>query len=275
MGIDAARWCVLEFRRLIEAVSDAHYAMKSSDLNDRRALVVGAGSQLGRAIALALGEAGADVAVATLTTDAEEAFAIKRTSRRLAELGRRSPQQSIDASNPTAVQVMMRQVTKELGGLHILVNCHDRYLEKTVAQTSDADWSQTLAVNLSAVFYACRSAIRELSRGSGGSIINVTSLLGLRGQSGTAAYAAAKGGVIQLTRALAQECAGQEIRVNAIALGVLEGQDGYAAGMAVPLRRLAQPEDVTALAVYLASNAAAYVTGQVFCVDGGLSSRLG
>lgn len=250
------------------------------DLSGRTGLVIGGGSAVGRAIALALAEAGAHVAVATATTAGDEVMAARRTRRAIEALGRHSTEYAFDTTLGQNVQVSTRQVSKEMGGLDILVNAQDAFLGKPAEKTSDSEWSRVLALNLSGVFYACRAAAREML-GRGGQIINVVNGLGERGMANVAAYTAAKHGVIGLTRALALEYAERRIRVNAIEGGWLEGSPG--AGEAgeenllvryIPMKRLGSAEDLAVLAVLLASPSTDFITGQVFSVAGGLMSHL-
>ena len=250
------------------------------DLGVRKALVIGAGTAAGRAIALALAEAGADVAVASATIDGDEVMAVRRTRRGVEALGRRSAEYAMDTALGQNVAVSTRQVSKEMGGLDVLVNAQDFFLGRPAEKTSDSEWTRTIALNLGAVFYACRAAVREFSE-HGGSIVNLVSGLGERGLGNAAAYIAAKHGVVGLTRAFAVEYAGRGIRVNAIETGWLEG--GPAAGANseenplvryIPMKRLGAPDEIAPLAVYLAGPASEFVTGQIFSVSGGVMSHL-
>jgi NAD(P)-dependent dehydrogenase (short-subunit alcohol dehydrogenase family) len=244
-------------------------------LDGKRALVLGAGSPVGRAIAVALAEAGADVAVAAASLDGEEVMACRRARRAIEALGRRSTEYAFDVTLGQNVQVSTRQVAKEMGGLDILVYAVAQPLERPVEKTTDAEWTRTLAVNLGGAFFACRAAVREMHSG-GGRIILVLTDLAERGLENTAAVVAAQHGVIGLARALALELGGRGIRVNAIAAGRLDG--GTGAGehgeqnllmRSVLMRRLERSDDVGGLAVYLASDASDDMTGQVVLADGG------
>lgn len=252
------------------------------DLSGRRALVMGAASTVGRAIALALNEAGADVTVTSTTPDAAEALAVKRLAQEIATTGVRREAQALDASLGTAVQVMVRQVVKDVGGVDILVTAPDLFLGKEAEKTSDAEWSRVLNVNLGSVFYACRAASHEMIKQGSGRIINVVSALGERGLANTAAYCAAKGGVMNLTRALAQEWGGHGVTVNCIAPAWLEDTPGLGDPdpqanrliRFIPMRRPGKADEVAPLALYLASDASGYVNGQILFVDGGLLCHL-
>ena len=252
------------------------------DLSGKRALVMGAASSVGRAIALALSEAGADVTVASATADADEALAIKRLAGQIAATGPRREPQALDASLGTAVQVMVRQVVKDVGGLDILVTAPDLFLGKEMEKTSDAEWGRVISVNLSSVFYACRAVGRELVKQGSGRIINVASAMGERGLANSAAYCAAKAGVMNLTRALAQEWGPHGVTVNCIAPAWLDDSPGLGDPdpqanrlvRFIPMRRPGNADEVAPLALYLASEAAGYVTGQTLFVDGGLLCHL-
>jgi NAD(P)-dependent dehydrogenase (short-subunit alcohol dehydrogenase family) len=252
------------------------------DLSGKRALVVGAASSVGHAIALALSEAGADVTVTSATPKASEALAVKRLAQRIAITGPRREPQALDASVGTAVQAMVRQVVKDMGGLDILVTAPDLFLGKAAEKTSDLEWSRIIGANLSPVFYACRAAGREMIKRRWGRIINVASAMGERGLANSAAYCAAKAGVMNLTRALAQEWGPHGVTVNCIAPGWLEDSPGLGEPdpqanrliRFIPMRRPGNANEVAPLALWLASEAAGYVSGQTFFVDGGLTCHL-
>ncbi len=171
---------------------NARLGPEAFDLSKRRALVVGAASGVGRAIALALSEAGADVTATSATPSASEALAVKRLAQQIATTGPRREPHSLDASLGTAVQVMVRQVVKDVGGIDILVTAPDLFLGKPAEKTSDLEWSRIVNANLSSVFFACRAAGREMVKQGWGRIINVASALGERGLANGAAYCAAK-----------------------------------------------------------------------------------
>ncbi len=252
------------------------------DLSGKRALVVGAASSVGRAIALALSEAGADVTVASATPKGSEVLAVKRLAQQIAITGRRREPQALDASLGAAVQVMVRQVVKDMGGLDILVTAPDLFLGKAAEKTSDVEWSRIINANLSPVFYACRAAGREMIKQGWGRIVNVVSAMGERGLANGAAYCAAKGGVMNLTRALAQEWGPHGVTVNCIAPGWLEDSPGLGDPdpqanrliRFIPMRRPGNADEVAPLALWLASEASGYVSGQTFFVDGGLLCHL-
>lgn len=253
------------------------------DLTGKHALVVGGENPTGRAIALALAEAGADVTVAAASPGGDEMFAVKKLARDIEAMGRRAASVAADVSLGTGAQVMVRQVAKEAGRIDALVNAQDFFFARPAEKTSDADWARVLAVNLSSFFFTARAAGKEMLRqGGGGRIINVTSVLGERAIANVAAYAAAHGGVYNLTRALAQEWGPHGITVNCIAKGWMADnpalrEDEPEAGKTVrfvPMKRPGVPEDLAPLAVYLASDVSGYISGQVLFVDGGLTTHL-
>lgn len=252
------------------------------DLSGKRALVVGFGNPAGEAIALALAEAGADVATASSTTDGDEVMAAKRASKQIVEFGRVTYAQAWDASLGTNVQVNMRQLVKEFGAPDIVVFAGDAFLANSIDQTSDAEFARAIQGNLAAAFYVARSFFRELPQGRAGRLIFVVPVFGERGLAALSAYGAAKAGVIGLTRALSQEGAPRNITVNAIATGWMEwtpgrGPDDIGQNRLlryIPMRRFGRADELGALAVWLASDAAGFVTGQVFHVDGGVTAHL-
>jgi NAD(P)-dependent dehydrogenase (short-subunit alcohol dehydrogenase family) len=234
--------------------------MEPLPLADHRALVIGAGTAAGRVAAIALARAGADVACAATSLDGDEVMATRRTRRAVEALGRRAPEYAFDLTLGQNVRVSMRQVAKDLGGLDVLVIAAETYLRGPAAQTSDAEWTRGLAGGLGGVFYACRSALHEMSD-RGGRIICLVSGLALRGAPEHAVYCAAQHGIIGLVRALAAEGAGQGITVNAVVLERLHAESGQPAGTA-------EDEALGALIALLASPAGAGLTGQVIGVGG-------
>ncbi len=268
---------------MINEWGNVRLGIDAFDLSGKRALVIGAGGAAGRAVALALGEAGADVTVSSATTDGDEVLRAKKVQRELTQIGRRSTTVATDVTLGAGVQVMVRQVAKEMGGIDILVNAPDLFLGKAAESTSDVEWSKVMQVNLSGVFYACRAVGKEmLKQESGGRIINITSVLGERAIAHAAAYCSAQAGVHNLTRTLATEWGPHGITVNAIAQGWMShspaiGDPDPAANQTVrfvPMKRAGAADELGVLAVYLASDSCGYISGQIMSVDGGLTTHL-
>lgn len=252
------------------------------DLSGKRALVVGFGNAAGHEIALAMAQAGADVATASATMDGDEVMGAKRASKAVGGLGRKSFSQGWDVTLPTNVQVSLRQLVKEFGAPSILVYNADLPLAKPLVGTSDADFARVQQVNQNGAFYATRSFLKELADGDAGRLIYITSVLGERGVDGLAAYASAKAGVVGLMAAVSQEAAARGVTANCISTGWMDwtpgrGPDEIGANLLlrfIPMRRFGQGSEIAALAVLLASDAAGYINGQVLHVDGGVTTHL-
>jgi 2-dehydro-3-deoxy-D-gluconate 5-dehydrogenase len=247
------------------------------DLSGRVALVTGTSRGLGAAMAQALAAAGADVAV----HDRERPCA---TEEAIKQMGRRSWCLGADLSDRAAADRMVDEAIEQAGRIDILVNNAGIIQRNPAAVHSDEEWDAVIEVNLTNVFRLSRAAGRHmLERGGGGKIINVASLLAFQGGINVPGYAAAKGGVAQLTKALANEWASHGINVNAIAPGYME-TDNTAALRAdaartrqiterIPAGRWGVPQDLAGAAIFLASPASDYVHGHVLVVDGGWMGR--
>ena len=250
-------------------------------LRGKTALVIGAAGAVGRAAAVALAEAGADVAVATTTRAAKEEVAANSCANEVWALDRKGFAASIDAASEADVQSLVERVAAELGRLDVLVNAHDLPFAKPVQEVSPDEWRRVLDVNLTGVFLACRAAAAPMLSQGSGRIINIVSLLAERGMANGSALCAAQAGVMNLTRALALEWARSGITVNAVGAGWTEGMgiladedsrnrlDRY-----LPGKRLARPEEIAGIVVYMASDAAEYLTGQVVWIEGGALSHV-
>jgi 2-deoxy-D-gluconate 3-dehydrogenase len=247
-------------------------------LDGRVALVTGASRGLGAAIARALAEAGADVALhASRETPRAAALAIASAC------GVRAAGVTADLSQPDSADRLVADAAGALGPIDILVNNAGIIRRAPAADHSDADWDDVLAVNLTSTFKLCRAAGRTmLARGSG-KIINIASLLSFQGGIRVPAYAAAKAGVAQLTKALANEWAAGGVNVNAIAPGYMRTDNTRALQddpvrdneitSRIPAGRWGEPDDLAGAAVFLASSASNYVHGHVLVVDGGWMGR--
>lgn len=250
-------------------------------LLDKKALVIGASNSIGRAIAVALAEAGADVAVATTTRAQSEEVIANSCSNEIWALNRKSFTQAIDASSEADVDALISRTVSEFGRLDVLVNAQDLPFAKPLAETSFGEWRRVLDANVGAVFLASKAAAKVMLAQKKGRIINVASVLGERGMANGAAYCTAQAGVFNLTRALALEFARSGINVNAIGAGWTEGM-GIIGGdegrqqleRYLPYKRLARPEEVAGVSVYLASDASDYLTGQVIWIEGGALSHV-
>jgi NAD(P)-dependent dehydrogenase (short-subunit alcohol dehydrogenase family) len=252
------------------------------DLDGKRALVVGFANPSGRAIATALSEAGADVAAASATMDGDEVMEAKRAAKDVAKLGRNSASQGWDVTLPTNVQVSYKQLVKDFGRPDILVYNADIVVAKPISKISDSEFARVQQTNQSGAFYAARTFLRELPEGDPGRLIFTVSLLGERGLINMSAYASAKAGVIGLMHALSQEGGARGVTCNAISTGWMDwtpgrGSDDPGENLLlryIPLRRFGKADDLGALCVLLASDAGAYLNGQVFHVDGGVGQHL-
>jgi NAD(P)-dependent dehydrogenase (short-subunit alcohol dehydrogenase family) len=257
-------------------------AAEGFDLSGKNALVIGAGSSAGRAVALALAEAGARVAITSAGHDKDDASAVAETARQLETRGQKTEARALDATAAAEVEAVVAKVMAEVGSIDILVNCPDLFMAKPIEQVAESEWARILSVNLSGVFFACRAVGPRMLKQEKGRIINLASGLGERGLPNCSAYCAAKGGVVNLTRALAQEWAAEGITVNCIAPAWLEDTPGLGdpnpeanrVVRFIPMRRAGRPDEIGPLAVYLASDSAGYVTGRTIFVDGGLLAHL-
>ena len=246
-------------------------------LDGLTALVTGAGTGIGAAIAVALAEAGANVACHGNRHSPEETAAGVRA------LGRRAHVQPGDLADPATPAALVETTVAGLGGLDILVNNAGIIRRKPAAEATDEDWDDVLAINLSAVFRLCRAAGRLMLARGRGKIVNIASLLSFQGGITVPAYAASKGGVAQLTKALANEWAGKGVNVNAIAPGYVRTENTAALEAnetrnrqileRIPAGRWAEPSDLAGAAVFLCARASDYVNGHVLAVDGGWLGR--
>ena len=240
------------------------------NLTNKVAIVTGASRGIGRAIALELGRSGAKVVV-NYNRNAEAAQSIA------SEIGGVAVR--ADVGTPEGCDALIEAATAE-GSLDILVNNAGITRDGLMVRMTDADWDDVIRTNLTSTFRLCRAATEIMMRQRSGSIINVTSVSGIRGNAGQANYAASKAGVAAMTSSLAKEMGRRGIRVNCVAPGFVETDMVDAmnpkvvegAKTLIPMRRLAQPEEIAKVVRFLASDDASYVTGQQWVIDGGLGS---
>ncbi len=243
-------------------------------LRGKVALVTGAQQGIGRSIALALARDGADVGINYL----DDRAAAEKAMHEIREAGRRAVVVQADVAHPARARDLVARVAEELGGLDVLVNNAGVYPRVPFLEMRESDWDLVLDVNLKGGFFCAQAAARAMiAGGRRGSIINLASQA-IRGAVRGVHYSASKGGVVAMTRAMALELAPHGIRVNAIAPGLTDtaqpryghGEDELAAlARAVPLGRMAQPDDIASVAVFLAGDDARFVTGQTVHVNGG------
>ena len=227
--------------------------------------MTGGSRGIGRAIALELGRAGAEVVVG-YRSDAEEAEAVAK------EAGGRAAQ--ADVAEPDEA----KRLVEEAGDLDILVNNAGLTRDGLLARMSDEDWRDVIETNLSSVFYTCRAVTRGMMKKRAGSIVNVSSIVGLHGNWGQTNYGASKAGIIGFTKSLARELGSRNVRANVVAPGyvntrltdVLPEEARGAMLSNTPLGRLGEPEDVAGAVRFLCSDEASFITGEVLLVDGGL-----
>ena len=234
------------------------------------ALVTGGTRGIGKAAALALAEAGADVII-TSRTESEQA---RDVLRQIEAMGRKAVFYGCDVSSYTETEELVKNAVGTFGKIDILVNNAGITRDMLLPQMSEADFDAVIDTNLKGTFQMMRHVSRQMMRKKYGRIVNISSVAGLMGNGGQVNYAASKAGVIGMTKSAAKELAARGITVNAIAPGLVETdmtKDLQEAQFAVPAGRMAKPEEVAALVVYLASPMAGYITGEVIRIDGGLA----
>jgi 3-oxoacyl-[acyl-carrier protein] reductase len=236
-----------------------------ASLEGKTALVTGASRGIGRAIASELARAGASV-VLGYRSGKDEAEALA------ADLGGRAIQADVSSAEDAA------RLVEEAGDLDVLVNNAGLTRDGLLARMSDDDWRTVIDTNLSSVFYTCRAVTRPMMKKRGGSIVNVSSIVGVHGNWGQTNYAASKAGIIGFTKSLARELGSRGVRANVVApgyvktqlTGVLPEEATAAMLQNTPLGRLGEPEDIAGAVRFLCSDDAAFITGEVLLVDGGL-----
>lgn len=256
------------------------------DITGQKVLIVGGGRGIGKGIALAFAEAGAEVAISALTPTG-----VTKVAEEIRAMGQKALPLTGDATKAADMDRIAQQVLEAFGHLDTLVTCVGDSIRKPVVQLpgtttpgmTEAEWHFIVDVNLTEAFQGCRALGPHLLERRRGSVINISGWASFRGRAGSAAYDAAKAGVMRFTESLAQEWAPFGVRVNAVAPGSFPDpeqmsaeayqQRDAAAATTVPLGRVGRLEEVGYATVFLASPAAAYVTGQTWAVDGGVSIK--
>lgn len=242
-------------------------------LQGRVAVVTGAAQGIGRAIAEALAHNGADVAVADL-----DAGRSQETVAAVQQLGRRALNVKVNVADWNDAKAMVDQVIKEWGKIDILVNNAGITRDGLLLRMKEEDWNLVLQVNLNGTFHCTKAVLQPMTKQRYGRIVNIASIVGVMGNVGQANYAASKAAVIGFTKTVAREYASRAVTVNAVAPGFIDTAmtQGLSSDVKevlqkqIPLGRLGQPGDIAAAVLFLASDEASYITGQVLHVNGGM-----
>ncbi|MEO6050881.1 MAG: glucose 1-dehydrogenase [Pyrinomonadaceae bacterium] len=245
-----------------------------TNLSNRTAVVIGGTSGLGRAIAVAMARSGANVVAA-----GRRAELVAEVCAEIEKVGRKTMPQTVDVSKRESIDVLRNAVVEKFGGVDILVNAAGRTARKPTSEITETEWTEILDTNLTGTLRACQSFYETLKLSGRGKVINLASLASFVAFHEVAAYGASKAGVLALTRSLGSEWAKDGINVNALVPGVfptelntelLNGTErGSEILMRTPMKRFGKPEELTGAAVFLASDAASFITGQTIAVDGG------
>lgn len=245
-------------------------------LENKIALITGASRGIGEAIALRFAREGAEIAFTYLSSEQKA----RDLESRLQEMGVRAKGYRSDAGDYAAAETLVGQVLEDFGSLDVCVNNAGISRDNLLLRISPEQWDEVMQANLKSVYNLCRQVIRPMMKARQGSIINMSSIVGMRGNAGQSSYAASKAGIIGFTKSLAQEMGGRNIRCNAIAPGFiqtdmtdyLQGEGAEQWYDKIPMRRFGQPEEVASLALFLASDESAYVSGQVISICGAMNT---
>jgi 3-oxoacyl-[acyl-carrier protein] reductase len=243
------------------------------ELNDKVAMVTGAARGLGQAIAVKLAEAGADIVLCDLNAEW-----LEETADKVKAVGRRVECYGVNVADGESVTAGVKAITKDFGKIDILVNNAGITKDGLIMRMSEDDWDAVLNVNLKGVFLCSKAVMRGMMKQRSGTIVNIASVIGLMGNAGQANYAASKGGVISFSKTVAKELASRNVRCNAVAPGfirtamtdALDDEVQTKMKELIPLSRFGEPEVVANVVLFLASDASAYVTGQVLSTCGGM-----
>jgi 3-oxoacyl-[acyl-carrier protein] reductase len=243
------------------------------ELNDQVAVVTGAARGLGQSIAVVLAKAGADVALCDLNAEW-----LEETAQKVKDAGRRAESYAVNVADTESVAAGVKAIEKDFGKIDVLVNNAGITKDGLLMRMSEDDWDAVLNVNLKGVFLCTKAVMRGMMKRRSGTIVNIASVIGLMGNAGQANYAASKGGVISFSKTVAKELASRNVRCNAVAPGFIRTamtdalDEDVQAKMKelIPLARFGEPEDVANVVLFLASDASAYVTGQVLSTCGGM-----
>lgn len=243
-------------------------------LKGKVALITGASRGIGRAIALAMAAHGADVALIYAGNDK----AASEVEQEAASFGIKARCYKCNVADYSATEALVAQITEDFGGIDILVNNAGVTADKLIMAMKEEDFDGVISVNLKGAFNMIKHVCPHFIKKRSGTIINITSVSGIAGNAGQANYSSAKAGIIGLTKTVAKELASRNVTCNAIAPGFIDTDMTKqmpqniieAAVEHIPLKKMGQPQDVSALAVFLASDMARYITGEVIKVDGGL-----
>lgn len=242
--------------------------------DNKVAIITGGARGIGRAIAETLASRGCDIVVADINLDMAEA-----TAQEIAAVtGRKTLAVQVNVSDFHSANTLVERVLAEFGKVDILVNNAGLTRDKLIMRMEESDWDTVLDVNLKGAFNCSKAVVRPMMKQRYGRIVNISSVSGQAGQTGQANYSASKAGLIGLTKALARELASRQITVNAVAPGFvltaltqdLSAELKDAILKATPLGRMGKPEEIAYAVAFLASDEAAYITGQVLAVDGGM-----
>lgn len=242
-------------------------------LKDKVALVTGGGRGIGRAIVLALAKEGADIVTCDINLEN-----LKEVAKKIEKLGRKILIQKVDVSKLSEVNDLVKKALDKFAKIDILVNNAGITRDNLILRMSEEEWDQVLDINLKGTFNCLKAVARPMMKARSGRIVNIASVVGMMGNAGQANYAASKAGIIGLTKSAAKELASRGINVNAIAPGFIKTTMTEALSDEVkeklinqiPLKRLGETTDVANLVVFLASDDASYITGEVIKVDGGM-----